>query len=196
MISKHKHAERFRPRAHGGHGGPPSFHRRGSDGWPRHGHHGSSRGHGGSGRARRGDVRAAILALLAERPMHGYEMIQELQERTRGVWRPSPGSVYPALQLLEDEGLIRGQEANGKRLYELSDAGRADLERRGQERAPWETVADGVSPGQRQLRDAIGQITAAAQQVAWAGTEAQTARAVEALVEARRRLYTILAEDA
>lgn len=61
---------------------------------------------GGRGRARRGDVRASILALLKDRPMHGYEMIQEIGERSGGAWKPSPGSVYPTLQLLEDEGLI------------------------------------------------------------------------------------------
>ncbi len=197
MSPRHMHGKRFDSQAHlGGHGGPPDFPRHGGSGWPRHGHHGPSHGRGGSGRARRGDVRAAILALLAERPMHGYEMIQELLERTRGVWRPSPGSVYPALQQLEDDGLIHGQESSGKRLFELTDSGRADLERAGRERTPWEEVADGISPSQGHLRDAIGHITAAAQQVAWAGSEAQKARAVAVLVETRRRLYTILAEDA
>ena len=197
MSTRHRHGKRFEPWAHlGGHGGPPEFLRHGGSGWPRHGHHGPSHGRGGSGRARRGDVRAAILALLAERPMHGYEMIQELLERTRGVWRPSPGSVYPALQQLEDDGLIRGQESSGKRLFELTDAGRAELERAARERTPWEEVVDGVSPSQGQLRDATGQITAAAHQVARAGSEAQKAQAIEVLVETRRRLYTILAEDA
>ncbi len=78
---------------------------------------------GRGGRGRRGDVRAAILALLSERPMHGYEMLQELAERTQGLWRPSPGSLYPALQLLEDQGLVQSVEAEGRRRYELTDAG-------------------------------------------------------------------------
>ena len=81
------------------------------------------------------NVRPALLALLLERPMHGYEMIQELEARTGGVWRPSPGSVYPTLQLLEDEGLIAGEEGEGRRRFTLTDAGRAEAERKGQ-RAP------------------------------------------------------------
>jgi len=146
----------------------------------------------GRGRRGRGDVRAAILALLAERPMHGYEMIQELEARTGGVWRPSPGSVYPTLQLLEDEDLIAGEEGEGRRRFALTDAGRAEAERQGQ--APWETVTAGVAPAAWGLRDAVGQIAQATWSVAGAGTEAQQARALEILHEARRRLYAILAE--
>ena len=82
----------------------------------------SRRGRGGP-RARRGDIRAAVLALLAERPMHGYEMIKELEERTKGAWVPSAGSIYPTLQLLEDEGLVAGEERDGKRRFTLTDAG-------------------------------------------------------------------------
>jgi DNA-binding PadR family transcriptional regulator len=154
------------------------------------GHRG--RGHG-RGRRGRGDVRAAILALLAERPMHGYEMIQELEARTGGVWRPSPGSVYPTLQLLEDEDLIAGEESEGRRRFALTDAGRAEAERQGQ-RAPWEQVTDGVAPAAWNLRDAIAQTAQAAWSVGSAGTEAQQARALEILNDARRRLYSILAE--
>jgi DNA-binding PadR family transcriptional regulator len=146
----------------------------------------------GRGRRGRGDVRAAILALLAERPMHGYEMIQELEARTGGVWRPSPGSVYPTLQLLEDEGLITGEEGEGRRRFTLTDAGRAEAERQGQ--APWEQVTAGVAPAAWNLRDAIAQTAQAAWSVGAAGTEAQQARALEILNDARRRLYTILAE--
>jgi DNA-binding PadR family transcriptional regulator len=152
-------------------------------------------GHRGRGRRRRGrgDVRAAILALLAERPMHGYEMIQELEARTGGVWRPSPGSVYPTLQLLEDEDLIAGEEGEGRRRFALTDAGRAEAERQGQ-RAPWEEVTAGVAPAAWSLRDAIAQTAQAAWSVGSAGTEAQQARALEILNDARRRLYAILAE--
>ena len=90
-------------------------------------------------RAGRGDIRAAILALLAEEPMHGYQIIQELAERTGGVWRPSPGSVYPTLQQLEDEELVRETASeSGKRVYELTDAGR---EQAAAAPAPWTTVA-------------------------------------------------------
>ena len=153
-------------------------------------------GHRGRGRGRRGrgDVRAAILALLAERPMHGYEMIQELEARTGGVWRPSPGSVYPTLQLLEDEGLIAGEEGEGRRRFTLTDAGRAEAERQ-EQRTPWEAVTEGVAPAAWSLRDAMGQIAQATWSVAGAGTEAQQARALEILQDARRRLYAILAEE-
>ena len=147
----------------------------------------------GRGRRGRGDVRAAILALLAERPMHGYEMIQELERRTGGVWRPSPGSVYPTLQLLEDEGLIAGEEGEGRRRFALTDTGRAEAERQGQP-APWEAVTAGVAPAAWTLRDAIAQMATAAWSVGSAGTEDQQARALEVLNDARRRLYAILAE--
>jgi DNA-binding PadR family transcriptional regulator len=152
------------------------------------------RGRGRGGRRGRGDVRAAILALLAERPMHGYEMIQELEARTGGVWRPSPGSVYPTLQLLEDEGLIAGEEGEGRRRFTLTDAGRSEAERQGQ-RAPWEEVTAGVAPAAWNLRDAIAQTAQAAWSVGTAGSEAQQGRALEVLNDARRRLYAILAED-
>jgi DNA-binding PadR family transcriptional regulator len=138
-------------------------------------------------------VRAAILALLAERPMHGYEMIQELINRTGGVWRPSPGSVYPALQLLEDEGLITSQEAEGKRLFSLTESGRAEAEQGAQ--APWDEVTEGVDPTNLKLRDTAFQVGAAVMQVATAGSEAQKGKALEVLTEARRRIYSILAED-
>jgi DNA-binding PadR family transcriptional regulator len=166
-------------------GGPfgPGF------GGPRRG-----RGRGGPGRrARRGDVRAAILALLAERPMHGYEMIQELEERTGGVWRPSPGAVYPALQLLEDQGMVEADAAEGKRLFSLTDTGREEAAKAG-DRKPWDEATAGINPVQFQLRDAVGQIAVATRQVAEAGTEAQQTSAAEILAETRRRLYAILAE--
>jgi len=147
------------------------------------------------GRARRGDVRTAILALLAERPMHGYEMIQELGARTGGMWRPSPGSVYPTLQMLEDEGLITSQESEGKRLFSLTDTGRREAEQQSSEQAPWEQVSAGVDQATLRMRDAMFQAGAAAMQVMHAGTEEQKARALEVLTETRRRLYSILAED-
>ena len=155
-------------------------------------------GFAGSGRGRgrrgRGNVRAAILALLAERPMHGYEMIQELESRTGGVWRPSPGSVYPTLQLLEDENLIAGEEVEGRKRFALTDAGRAEAERHAQP-APWEEATEGIAPVAFGLRNAIFQVGEAAWTVASAGTEAQQTRALEVLTESRRRLYAILAED-
>ena len=159
---------------------------------------GFGRGRGGRGgpgrRARRGDVRAAALALLSERPMHGYEMIQELEERTGGVWRPSPGAVYPALQLLEDQGLVTADASEGKRRFALTDAGRTEAEAL-PERTPWDDVTRGIDPVQFQLRDAVGQIAVATRQVAEAGTEQQRAAAAELLTQTRRRLYALLAED-
>jgi DNA-binding PadR family transcriptional regulator len=125
--------------------------------------------------------------------MHGYEMIQELETRTSGVWRPSPGSVYPTLQLLEDEDLIIGEESEGRRRFALTDAGRAEADRQGQ-RPPWEEVTAGVAPLAWSLRDALGQIAQAAWAVAGAGDETQQAKALEILKDARRRLYAILAE--
>jgi len=168
---------------------------RGGHGHP--GNRGSGRGRSGRGpgrRARRGDVRAALLALLTERPMHGYEMIQELEERTGGVWRPSPGAVYPALQLLDDQGLVTADETEGKRRYRLTEAGRARAaEHEG--RAPWDAVTRGIDPVQVRLRDAVAQIGVATRQVAEAGTEAQQAAAAEILAQTRRRLYALLAEE-
>ncbi len=140
------------------HPGPPhAFHR--------HGPHRGGRG----ARARRGDVRAAVLALLAEQPMHGYEMITEIEERSGGYWRPSAGSIYPTLQLLEDEGLIAGEESDGKRRFTLTDEGHKLAEEKAEEAGgagskPWEQVRGGAPPelvnlgrSVHQLRAAVGQ---------------------------------------
>ena len=150
---------------------------------------------GGPGRrARRGDVRAAAIALLTERPMHGYEMIRELEERTDGVWRPSPGAVYPALQLLEDQGLVTADAEAGKRLFSLTDSGRDEAAKLG-DRKPWDDLTAGIDPSQFKLRDALGPIAIAARQVAIDGTPAQQTAAAEVLAETRRKLYSILAES-
>src|SRR6201999_2854926 len=129
------------------------------------------RGFGGPGgrrrgpRARRGDVRAAVLALLADRPMHGYEMIKEIEERSEGAWTPSAGSIYPMLQLLEDEGLIRGEDSDGKRRFALTDAGRAEREEKGEQVAPWDAVREGAPTGHLALRHSIGNLIMAVKQV-------------------------------
>jgi DNA-binding PadR family transcriptional regulator len=146
----------------------------------------------GGRRSRRGDVRTAILALLAERPMHGYEMIQEIKERSGELWRPSPGSVYPTLQLLADEGLIADEGSGSRRLYALTEEGRAVAEKI--ETPPWEEIARDADPHDVHLRDAIGGLMGATVQVAQAATDAQKKRAVEVLNEARRELYAILGE--
>jgi DNA-binding PadR family transcriptional regulator len=139
-------------------------------------------------------VRAAILALLAERPMHGYEMIQEIGERSGGYWRPSPGSVYPTLQLLADEGLIASSDGSGsKRLFELTDEGRAAVAKLG-DIPPWEQIARDVDQDDVTLREAAELLMGAMFQVGNAASPSQKARAVDVINGARRELYAILGE--
>ena len=150
-------------------------------------------GRRGGGRGKRGDVRAAILKLLVERPMHGYEMIQEIAERSQGLWKPSPGSVYPTLQLLVDEDLIVGTESDGsKKLFELTDVGRAAVEKI--ETAPWDEITEGADPGAVNLRSAVGQLMGAVRQSAFASTAEQQQRIVDIVNNARREIYQILGE--
>jgi DNA-binding PadR family transcriptional regulator len=148
-------------------------------------------------RAKRGDVRAASLALLAEGPMNGYQIIQAISERSDGVWRPSPGSVYPALQQLEDEGLIRAEAAEGgRRAYQLTDEGRAYAEAHPDElRAPWDVLAGAMGDTARDMRSLIGQVAMAAHQVLSAGTESQVTQARQVLTDTRKALYRLLAAD-
>jgi len=126
--------------------------------------------------------------------MHGYEMIQEIQERSQGAWKPSPGSVYPTLQLLEDEGLIGSESEGGKKLFSLTDAGRAEAEA-GPE-APWEDAGRGVDwEALHEVRKAGGGLMSAFQQV-WAnGSQEQREKALGVVNEARKKLYLILAEE-
>ncbi len=153
------------------------------------------RGRGGPGsRGRRGNVRAAILALLTERPMHGYEMIQELDQRTGGVWRPSPGSVYPTLQLLEDEGLIVSQESGGRKAYTLTEAGQAEATTAAAN-APWAEFSEETVNNGNDIRDAVGGIMMALKQIGFERDTEQWQRAVAVLSETKRKLYAILADD-
>ena len=153
------------------------------------GRRGGRRGH-----ARRGDVRAAILKLLAERPMHGYEMIQEIAERSQNLWRPSPGSVYPTLQLLVDEGLLVARESEGsKRLFELTDGGHAAAAKT--ETPPWQEITDDADPGAVNLRSAVAQLMAAVAQSADTATAKQQQRIVGIVNNARREIYHILGES-
>ncbi len=154
------------------------------------GHRGRHRGR----KARRGDIRTAALLLLAEQPRNGYQIMQEVEERSEGVWRPSPGSVYPTLQQLEDEGLVLSHEHGGQHLLELTDAGRAVLEQRGKAAPPWEAMAGGVGEQALELRPLVRQVGLAAMQVMQAGTDAQIDEARKLLVDLRRSLYRILAE--
>jgi DNA-binding PadR family transcriptional regulator len=147
----------------------------------------------GGPKAGRGDVRLAILHLLTEMPMHGYQIMQELAERTPGVWRPSPGAVYPTLQQLEDEGLVHADEQEGKKVYRLTDEGRTAVEEAG--RPPWERFDHHVDDDLVSLRDVGFQVGAAVMQVARAGSSSQVVKTREILEEARRQIYQILADD-
>jgi DNA-binding PadR family transcriptional regulator len=156
---------------------------------------GSGFGPGGP-RAKRGDVRAAILALLAEEPRNGYQVIQEINERTQGVWSPSPGAVYPALSQLEDEGLVRAQEVDGKRVFALTDEGKAHVEEHKDEIGkPWEKVTEGVPDSELALRDHVRQLIMAMSQVAQTGDETLIEEAKKILSDARKALYRLLAGD-
>jgi DNA-binding PadR family transcriptional regulator len=149
----------------------------------------------GRGRGRRGDVRAALLVLLAEEPRNGYQLIQEIRDRSGGVWQPSPGSVYPALSQLEDEGLVVAEESEGRRTFRLTDAGRTYVEERADTLGtPWDEVAEPFAHLMG-VREAAAQIAVAIQQVVAAGSEEQIERAEHILDDARRAIYRILAED-
>jgi DNA-binding PadR family transcriptional regulator len=148
-------------------------------------------------KAARGDVRAAILALLGEGPRNGYQIMSEIEERSNGAWRPSPGAVYPALQQLADEGLVEAEESGGRRTFSLTDAGRRYVEENPERaRAAWESMAD--SDGGTEIPGLFAQaarLGGSIVQMAHAGTPEQV-QAAEALLDAtRRRMYQILAGD-
>src|SRR6204780_5132097 len=145
-------------------------------------------------RARRGDIRTAALLLLAEEPRNGYQIMQEVQERSGGLWSPSPGSVYPALAQLEDEGLIRTQEEDGHKLFVLTDAGKALVDERDADRpAPWEQQG-GDSGEAHELGKLIRDVAFAFTQVVRTGSPGQLASAREVLANTRRDLYRILGD--
>ena len=152
------------------------------------------RGRGrGRHRVRLGDVRSAILALLDDRPMHGYEMIQELEERTGGRWTPSAGSIYPTLQLLEDEGLVTAEEVDGRKVYALTDSGKKEVPEQTEGERPWEE-GDEDSP-RFAVRSELFRTIGAAKQIARGDDDEQMTKAAEILKETRRQLYGILAEE-
>lgn len=147
------------------------------------------------GRARRGDVRVAALSLLAEQPRNGYQIIQEISERTGARWRPSPGSVYPALAQLTDEELVGAVEADGRRVFTLTDAGRAYVEEhRGELAATWDAVADPADQGVIDMRELLGQVAGATMHVLRSASPAQLDAARQVLAKTRRSLYQILAD--
>jgi DNA-binding PadR family transcriptional regulator len=160
-----------------------------------HGHGGLGHGvHAGMGhRARRGNVLPAVIALLKEQDMHGYQIIQEIAERSGGAWTPSPGSIYPTLQLLEDQGLVASEKADGKRVFSLTEAGRehaATLP----EAAPWDEMV-AMSDPSRRLRETFHGLMGATMQIGRAGTADQIEKTVVILSEARSRIYQTLAGD-
>jgi DNA-binding PadR family transcriptional regulator len=140
---------------------------------------------------RRGHIRTAILISLREEPAHGYEVMRRLEEMSGGLWRPSPGSVYPHLQMLEDEGLVRSSEVNGSRTYTLTDAGQEEANKVA---LPWQTGGE-AEDQIRNLRMAMGQLLSAAKQLSGAGETSQVERGIGIIQKARKELYQILAED-
>ncbi|SCE75562.1 transcriptional regulator, PadR family [Micromonospora coriariae] len=171
---------------------PPGPHGHGDE----HGGPWGGRGRG-RGRGRRPNVRGAVLALLTERPMHGYEMIQEIDSRTGGAWRPSPGSIYPTLQLLEDEGVIVAsteESGGGRKRFTVTEAGQAEATQAAQT-PPWADVAQGTVSSWHDIRDSGAQAMNALRQVMMNGTDDQRERAAQVLDETRRKLYAILAES-
>jgi DNA-binding PadR family transcriptional regulator len=182
----------------GPHDGPPFDPRRGPPFDPREGD-GGPFGPGGRRRQRRGDIKLALLELIAEQPRHGYELIKELEQRFGGFYRPSPGSVYPTLQLLEEEGNIVGELVEGKRIYSITDAGRELLkERQAGPGGPWGgPLGRGPlrgGPEHHELRQRVGALLGVISQVAQHGTPAQVQALSGKLDELRRELYRIMAE--
>jgi DNA-binding PadR family transcriptional regulator len=193
----------FHQHLHEGHargfGFPPGFPFGGGPGGPFGGPGGfgggpGERGHRRGGRGSRPNVRPAVLALLVERPMHGYEMIQELESRTGGIWRPSPGSIYPTLQLLEDEGLIEAEATGGRKRFSLTEAGQAEAQTAA-ENPPWAQFTDDNVSQAQDFRDAAVGIMSALKQVGFNGTPEQRDRALQVLNETKRKLYAILADS-
>jgi DNA-binding PadR family transcriptional regulator len=143
----------------------------------------------------RGDVRLVVLGLLAEEPMHGYQLIREVARRSEGSWRLSPGSVYPMLSQLEDDGLVVADDSACRRSFGLTEAGRAEAESRADEFDElWADPADPDAQGWHDLAGLVAQVAAAAVQVGSEGTQTQRERAATLLEDTRRSLYRLLAE--
>jgi DNA-binding PadR family transcriptional regulator len=127
--------------------------------------------------------------------MHGYEMIKEIEERTEGAWTPSAGSIYPTLQMLEDEGLIRGEESDGKRRFTLTETGTAQQREKAGEQTPWDAVKADAAPEQIHLAASLKKLNHSIAQVFHAADQGQQKRVHELLDETRRKVYAILAEE-
>jgi DNA-binding PadR family transcriptional regulator len=149
----------------------------------------------GPNRVRRGDVQAAVLALLAEEDMHGYQIIQELAERSGGAWRPGAGSIYPTLRLLQEQGFIRSRSEGSKRVFSITDYGRRTARESG-DAEPWRQYVEAGS-GRVDLRQATESLLSALSQVENAGSDDQIERATSIVSAARKSIYLMLAgEDA
>jgi len=181
---------------HGGHGGPWGGARHGGPPPWVAGLLGLAQGAGRGPKVKRGDVRSAILDVLAVEPMNGYQIIQQIAERTGGSWKPSPGSVYPTVQQLEDEGLVEGVDGAGRRLLRLTEEGRQYVEEHPEElAATWKPFdEDSEDESSPDLKPVIGQVMSAVWQVMTTGTRQQQAEAAEILADTRRRLYGLLAD--
>ena len=149
----------------------------------------------GGQRARRGAVRDALLVVLAERPMHGYEVITELEARSSGRWRPSPGSIYPALGRMEEQGLVTAEEVDERRVFSLTALGREARDALDVERAdPTPRRGDGTGDADGALRSLPAEITGQARHLRRFGSSEQVERAVALLEAVRRDLYAVLAD--
>lgn len=181
--------------------GPGGFSREGDGRRRRHRPHGPGRGgpHSRPGRgrrARRGDIRQAILLLLEEESRNGYGLMQEIEDRSGGSWRPSPGSVYPALAQLEDEGLVEMSEADGRKDFALTASGKKWVEEnREKAGSPWDVEGRGMPKELGSLRKSMQALGMAARQIAHTGSTAQMEEARKVVDEARRNLYGILAQS-
>lgn len=146
-------------------------------------------------RMRKGDVRSAVLRLLNESPMHGYQIIQEIEDRSDGVWKPSPGSVYPTLQLLVDEGLLDSKETKGRRTYSLTVAGKEVAEAENETPAPWLTTGERPAGPRGNLAISGMKIAKASAEVARVGSTEQLEKAAQILNDATRAINKILSQD-
>ena len=195
MYGHNANQERHRQEEGRGHGRGEGFgHGGGCGPGGHHGPHGHHHGFGPFGRARRGMIKAAVFAALTEGPMHGYQIMQHIEQLSGGAWRPSPGSVYPTLQEFEDRGLVKSEDVEGKRVYSLTDEGMAEADklRDIEGKLPWMT-AEGSIGTRMKLRQAIGGLAAAARQVGASGSDDMVDKTLEILADARKRVYSLLA---
>ncbi|HJP88813.1 MAG TPA: PadR family transcriptional regulator [Candidatus Limnocylindrales bacterium] len=184
-MARHLREEMRRNMRHHGRGNPPfdlnELFGRGGPG-----------GRGGRPGVRRGEVRTLILGALADRPMHGYEVIQALEDKSRGMWRPSAGSIYPTLQQLSDEGLITGEDVDGRRTYTLTDEGRKVV---AENPAPTWDEADGTDTKAPDVMRLAMELAAAVVQVQRVGSARAKREATRILTDARKQMYRLLSED-